>query len=82
VSLAIATGWRDPSRSVRRQHLVQRLCKCGPRVVLECLRHVESGAPVDVILEAFAGLQPADYAAAGADVLPIDRLTVVKGGRK
>lgn len=49
---------------------------------MEAMLHAEAGTPLDVVLEAFCGLQPEDYAAVGADTLPIDRLNVVNGGRK
>jgi hypothetical protein len=73
---------RPCDRSPRRQRLVRRLVRCGERPVLEALIQTEAGTPLDTVLEAFCSLQPEDYAAVGADVLPIDRLKVVNGGRK
>jgi hypothetical protein len=69
-------------RTPRRQRLVKHLHRCGPRPVLEALLHVDAGEPLDVVLEAFCCLKPEDYAAAGADVLPINKFRVVNGGRR
>jgi hypothetical protein len=74
--------WRDVNRSPRRQRLVRHLHRCGPRMVLQALIHTEAGTPLDTVLEVFCSLEPEDYRAAGVDVLPIDRLKVVNGGRK
>ncbi len=69
-------------RTPRRQRLVNHLHRCGPRPLLEALLQVDAGSPLDTVLEAFCGLEPEDYAAAGADVLPINQLTVIDGGRR
>jgi len=53
-------------RSARRQRLSARLHAAGPRPVLEALLAVESGQPLDEVLEDF-GRIPADvYHAVGA----------------
>ncbi len=73
--------WREFRHSPRRQHLVRQLHRCGPRMVLEALVHVEAGTPLDTVLEAICSLQPKDYAAVGADVLPIEKPLKLIGGR-
>jgi hypothetical protein len=42
---------------------------------------VEAGQSLDVVLEDFARLQPEIYEAVGADMLPIDEVIMVDGGR-
>jgi hypothetical protein len=74
--------WRDRNRTPRRQRLVRHLVECGERPVLEALLAVESGENLDIVLEDFARLHPDVCEAIGADVLPIDELGVVNGGRK
>jgi hypothetical protein len=69
-------------RSARRQRLVAHLHRCGPRPVLEALVAIENGRPVDAVLEDFGRLQPDVFKAVGADVLPIDEVTVIDGGRQ
>lgn len=68
-------------RSARRQRLAAHLHDCGPRPVLEALLAVASGQPLDRVLEDFARLPVALYAAVGADRMPIDELLIVNGGR-
>jgi hypothetical protein len=46
--------------------------------MFEALLAVEAGQPLDMVLEDFARLQPEVYEAVGADLLPIDVLTVVE----
>jgi hypothetical protein len=72
----------DLNRTPRRQRLVKHLIECGERPVLEALLAVEAGQDVDVVLEEFCRLQPEIYEAVGADVLPIDQVTVVDGGKR
>jgi hypothetical protein len=74
---------RPDDHSPRRQHLVGRPQACGPRVALEAFLEVAAGTPEDLdpILESFCEIPPEVYRAIGADVLPIDRLRVVEGGR-
>jgi hypothetical protein len=74
--------WRDLNRTPRRQRLVKHLIECGERPVLEALLAVEAGQDVDVVLEEFCRLQPEICEAVGADVLPIDQVTVVDGGKR
>ncbi len=69
-------------RSARRQRLAAHLHRCGSRPVLEALIAVENGQPVDAVLEDFARLQPDIFKAVGADVMPIDEVTVIDGGRR
>src|SRR5262249_31970495 len=74
--------WRELNRTPRRQRLVKHLIECGERPVLEALLAVDGGQPLDVVWEDFCGLPPEPYQAVGADVLPIDEVTVVDGGRR
>jgi ABC-type hemin transport system substrate-binding protein len=69
------------NRTSRRQYLVRHLVACGPRPVLEALIAVAGGADLDATLEDYARLSPEIFAAVDADVLPIDDLAVVDGGR-
>jgi hypothetical protein len=64
-------------RTPRRQRLVRHLVECGERPVL-----VADGQDLDRVLEGFARLQPEIYAALGGDVLPIDDLALIDGGRR
>jgi hypothetical protein len=66
------------TRSSRRQRLARHLHRCGERPMFEALLAVEAGQPLDMVLEDFARLQPEVYEAVGADLLPIDVLTVVE----
>ena len=43
---------------------------------------VENGQDLDQVLEDFARLQPEVYEAIGGDVLPIDEVSVIEGGRR
>jgi hypothetical protein len=52
------------ARSVRRRLQVQHLHRCGPRCILEALRAVESGEPLDAVLADFERLPPEVYHAA------------------
>jgi hypothetical protein len=49
--------------------------------VLEALIAVAAGQELDAVLEDFARIPVAVYRAIGADVLPIDEVTVIDGGR-
>jgi hypothetical protein len=69
-------------RTPRRQRLVRHLVECGERPVLEALLAVADGQDLDRVLEGFARLQPEIYAALGGDVLPIDDLALIDGGRR
>jgi hypothetical protein len=71
----------DPGakRSARRQQLVSRLHRAGQRPVLEALLAVADGGDLDAVLEDFGRLPPEVYRAIGADLLPIDRIEVIKG---
>jgi hypothetical protein len=68
-------------RTPRRQRLAAHLHARGPRPVLEALLAVAAGADLDEVLEDFARLTPELYQLMGADVLPIDQLAILKGGR-
>ena len=69
-------------RSPRRQYLVLRLHRAGPRVVMEAMLELEPGPKLDAVLERYARI-PADiYQALGADELPFHQLTIVRGGRR
>jgi hypothetical protein len=69
----------NPKRSARRQCLVVHLHDVGPRPVLEALIAVENGQSLDHVLEDFGRVPVSVYHDVGADVLPIERLQVVKG---
>jgi hypothetical protein len=57
-------------RSARRMRLCTHLHAAGPRPVLEALMAVDSGQPLDDVLEDFARV-PADiYHAVGASSFP------------
>jgi hypothetical protein len=57
-------------RSARRRYLCDHLHSAGPRPVLEALLAVESGQPLDDVLEDFARI-PADiYHAVGVSHFP------------
>jgi len=49
--------------------------------LLEALLADAAGQPLDRVLEDFGRLPAELYHATGADVLPIDRLDLVDGGR-
>jgi hypothetical protein len=68
----------DP-RNARRQRLVLHLHQAGPRVVLEAMLELEQGHDLDDVLEDFGRLTVETYHAVGADILPIQRIAVVKG---
>jgi hypothetical protein len=72
----------DSKRSARRQYLARHLHACGPRPLFEALLAIEGGQTLDRVLEDFARLRPEIYAAIGADVLPIDEVAVIDGGRR
>jgi hypothetical protein len=76
----LAQHWR--ARSSRRQNLVARLHAAGQRPVLEALLEVAEGRPLDDVLEDFARIPPGIYHAIGADILPIDTIGLVEGGRQ
>jgi hypothetical protein len=69
-------------RTPRRQRLVRHLIECGERPVFEALLAIENGQPLDEVLEGFGRLAPEVYEAIGADVMPIDEVTVIDGGRR
>ena len=71
----------DP-RSARRQLLVAHLHAAGPRPCLECLLEIAAGGNLDDVLEAYRRIPVDVYRALGADRLPIDRLTIIKGGER
>jgi hypothetical protein len=48
---------------------------------MEALLAVQSGQDLDQVLEDFCRLAPETYEAIGADLLSIDELTVIDGGR-
>ena len=50
--------------------------------MFEALIAVESGEPLDAVLEDFARLSAETYAEVGAHELPIQRVSILKGGRK
>ena len=70
----------DP-RNVRRQRLARHLHAAGPRPVLK-LVDVAGGRDLDETLEDFARLDAQTYAAVGASGLPIQKISVVKGGKQ
>jgi hypothetical protein len=70
------------ARSARRQRLATKLHASGPRPVLEALIAVAAGARLDDVLEDFGRLPVEVYLALGADVLPIDSVAVIDGGRR
>ena len=74
-------GLFDNARNSRRQRLVHHLHQCGPRPVLEALIAVESGQDLDLVLQDFARLKPEIYHAVGADLLSVESVTVMDGGR-
>ena len=69
-------------RSARRQRLVAHLHAAGPRPCLECLLEVAAGGNLDDVLEAYRRIPVDVYRALGADRLPIDHLTIIKGGER
>jgi hypothetical protein len=71
---------RRNAKNARRQRLARHLHRCGERPVFEALLAV--GQNLDFVLEDYARLQPEIYAAIGADVLPIDEVAVIDGGRR
>ena len=77
-----ASSLTSDRRSARRQRLVAHLHAAGPRPVLEALISVAAGNGLDEVLADFARLPVATYVALGADVLPIDRLTIIKRGER
>jgi hypothetical protein len=78
-------GWRlkfsNSTRSPRRQYLARHLHRCGPRPVLEALLAVAAGADLDATLADFGRLPTELYQALGADILPIDEITIIEGER-
>jgi hypothetical protein len=74
-------SWAELTRTPSRQHLVRHLVECGTRPVLEALLAVAGGDELDAVLEDFARLRPETCRAIGANVLPIDSVTIVRGGR-
>jgi hypothetical protein len=69
------------ARSARRQRPVAHLHAAGARPCLEALIEVGQGRDLDVVLEDFARIPTDVYRALGADLLSIDQLDVVEGGR-
>jgi hypothetical protein len=70
------------ARTPHRQHLVKHLVDCGDRSVLEALLAVDAGQDLDAVLEDFARLDPVIFEAIGADLMPVDSLFLVNGGRQ
>jgi hypothetical protein len=68
-------------RNARRQRLALHLHRAGPRPVLEAMLELERGKPLDHVLESFGRVAIETYRAAGASELPIQRVSVVKGGK-
>ena len=66
---------------VRLQYLASRLHALGPRPLFEFLKEIADGAEPLPRLEAYAQLDPGIIRALGGDILPIDRMTVLSGGR-
>ena len=81
VSFHRQDGSQDSKRNARRQRLVDHLHQCGPRPVLEALISVAAGDDLDDVLADFGRLPSEIYRGIGADVLPIDIMTVLNGGR-
>src|SRR5262245_55974886 len=71
----------NSQRNARRQHLAGRLHACGPRPVLEAMLELEAGADLDHLLERYTRIPAGIYRAFGADVLAIDTMAVLDGGR-
>ena len=67
-------------RTAGTQHLARHLHECGPRPVFEALLAIEAGVPLDEVLEGFARLPNWYYKKLGADILPIDHVTIIDGG--
>jgi len=78
----VIRAFRDISRTPRRQRLVRHLIECGERPVLAAMLAIENGQPLDEVLEGFARLAPEVYEAIGADVMPLDEVAVIEGGRR
>jgi hypothetical protein len=72
----------DDKRNARRQRLALRLHQSGSRPVLEALLDVARGRDLDETLEDFARLDASTYEAVGASKLPIQKILIVKSGRK
>jgi len=70
------------ARGARRQRLVKLLWQSGPRLVFEALIAVEAGEPLDAVLEGITAVSPGIYRAIGAEVLPIDNISVIEGGAR
>jgi len=70
------------TRSARRQRLLAHLHACGPRPVFEALLELEAGRALDEVLERYGRIPAHIYRALGADVLPIDAVTIIDGGRQ
>jgi hypothetical protein len=68
--------------SARQQYLAKHLHRCGPRAVLEALLSVAHGADLDTTLIDYARLPASVFHAVGADVLPIDEVRLISGGRR
>ena len=68
--------------NARFQYLVGHLHALGPRPTYEALREIAAGADVLECLEQYARLDSDFIRAFGGDVLPIDRLAVVREGRQ
>ena len=70
------------ARSARRQRLVAHLHAAGHRSCLEALLEVACGRDLDEALESFGRIPVEIYRTLGADLLSVDQLKVVAGGKK
>jgi hypothetical protein len=71
----------DSKRSVRRQYLSKRLHAAGPRPVLEALLAVDSGQPLDDVLEEYVRIPSSFYRILGASSFARIR-AVIRGSSK
>jgi hypothetical protein len=71
----------DNERSVRRQYLSKRLHIAGPRPVLEALLAVDSGQPLDDVLEDFARVPSSFYRILGASSFARIRAVITRSSR-
>jgi hypothetical protein len=73
---------RQDPRNARRQRLALRLHEAGPRPTFEAILDIAAGHDLDETLEDFARLDASTYEAVGANRLPIQKISIVKGGKR
>jgi hypothetical protein len=81
IFLGSRIGHQNIPNEARLQCLAGRLHALGPRPTYEFLKEVAAGADLLDRLEVYARLDPDFIRAFGGDILPIDRMAVVEGGR-